>query len=119
MLIAGIPKDERVKRATELLEKVDLLKRKDHKPDELSGGERQRVAIARALSNKPTILLADEPTGDLDTESGLSILNLLKDVNKTENQTLILVTHDSNIAKQANRIFHIKDGMVSSIEDIN
>jgi len=119
MLIAGIPKDERVKRANELLEKVDLLKRKDHKPDELSGGERQRVAIARALSNRPTILLADEPTGDLDTESGLSILNLLKDVNKTENQTLILVTHDSNIAKQANRVFHIKDGMVSSIEDIN
>jgi len=77
------------------------------------------VAIARALSNNPTILLADEPTGDLDTESGLSILNLLKDVNKTENQTLILVTHDSNIAKQANRVFHIKDGMVSSIEDIN
>lgn len=119
MLIAGIPKDERVKRATELLEKVDLLKRKDHKPDELSGGERQRVAIARALSNRPTILLADEPTGDLDTESGSSILNLLKDVNKTENQTLILVTHDSNIARQANRVFHIKDGMVSSIEDIN
>ncbi len=119
MLIAGVPKDERVKRATELLEKVDLLKRKDHKPDELSGGERQRVAIARALSNRPTILLADEPTGDLDTESGLVILNLLKEVNKTENQTLILVTHDSNIAKQANRIFHIKDGMVSSIEDIN
>ncbi|MHA1543288.1 MAG: hypothetical protein ACTSQH_09960 [Candidatus Hodarchaeales archaeon] len=77
------------------------------------------MAIARALSNNPTILLADEPTGDLDTESGLSILNLLKDVNKTENQTLILVTHDSNIAKQANRVFHIKDGMVSSIEDIN
>ncbi|MHA2475026.1 MAG: ABC transporter ATP-binding protein, partial [Promethearchaeota archaeon] len=75
--------------------------------------------IARALSNKPTILLADEPTGDLDTESGLSILNLLKDVNRTENQTLILVTHDSNIAKQANRVFHIKDGMISSIEDIN
>ena len=119
MLIAGIPKDERIKRATELLEKVDLLKRKDHKTDELSGGERQRVAIARALSNRPTILLADEPTGDLDTESGSSILNLLKDVNKTENQTLILVTHDSNIARQANRVFHIKDGMVSSIEDIN
>jgi len=119
MLIAGIPKDERSRRATELLEKVDLLKRKDHKPDELSGGERQRVAIARALSNRPTILLADEPTGDLDTESGLAILNLLKEVNKTENQTLILVTHDSNIARQANRVFHIKDGMVSSIEDIN
>jgi putative ABC transport system ATP-binding protein len=118
MLIAGISKDQRTQRATELLEKVDLLRRKDHKPDELSGGERQRVAIARSLSNKPTILLADEPTGDLDTESGQSVLNLLREVNKTENQTLILVTHDSNIAREANRVFHIKDGIVASIEDI-
>lgn len=118
MLIAGVPKDQRVQRATELLEKVDLLRRKNHKPDELSGGERQRVAIARSLSNKPTILLADEPTGDLDTESGQSVLELLREVNKTENQTLILVTHDSNIAREANRIFHIKDGIVASIEDI-
>ncbi|MHA2237761.1 MAG: ABC transporter ATP-binding protein [Candidatus Hodarchaeales archaeon] len=113
MLIAGISKDQRTQRATELLEKVDLLRRKDHKPDELSGGERQRVAIARSLSNK-----ADEPTGDLDTESGQSVLNLLREVNKTENQTLILVTHDSNIAREANRVFHIKDGIVASIEDI-
>jgi putative ABC transport system ATP-binding protein len=118
MLIAGIPKDQRIQRATELLEKVDLLNRKNHKPDELSGGERQRVAIARSLSNKPTILLADEPTGDLDTESGQSVLELLREVNKTENQTLILVTHDSNIAREANRIFHIKDGIVASVEDI-
>ena len=118
MLIAGIPKNERVQRATELLEKVDLLPRKDHKPDELSGGERQRVAIARSLANRPTILLADEPTGDLDTESGQAVLSLLKEVNETENQTVIMVTHDANIAKQANRIFHIKDGMVSSIEEI-
>jgi putative ABC transport system ATP-binding protein len=117
MLIAGIPKKERLERATELLEKVDLLHRKDHKPDELSGGERQRVAIARSLANQPTILLADEPTGDLDTESGQAVLNLLKEVNKTENQTVIMVTHDANIAKQANRIFHIKDGMVSSVEE--
>jgi putative ABC transport system ATP-binding protein len=116
MLIAGIPKKERVQRANELLEKVDLLRRKDHKPDELSGGERQRVAIARSLANRPTILLADEPTGDLDTESGQAVLSLLKEVNETENQTVIMVTHDSNIAKQANRIFHIKDGMVSSVE---
>ena len=116
MLIAGIPKKERAQRANELLEKVDLLRRKDHKPDELSGGERQRVAIARSLANRPTILLADEPTGDLDTESGQAVLSLLKEVNETENQTVIMVTHDSNIAKQANRIFHIKDGMVSSVE---
>ena len=116
MLIAGIPKKERAQRANELLEKVDLLRRKDHKPDELSGGERQRVAIARSLANRPTILLADEPTGDLDTESGQAVLSLLKEVNETENQTVIMVTHDSNIAKQADRIFHIKDGMVSSVE---
>ncbi|MHA2223703.1 MAG: ABC transporter ATP-binding protein [Candidatus Hodarchaeales archaeon] len=117
MLIAGVSKDERQKRALDLLEKVDLLRRKNHKPDELSGGERQRVAIARALANNPSILLADEPTGDLDTESGLAVLELLKEVNKTENQTLILVTHDTNIAHQSNRIFHIKDGKISSVEE--
>jgi putative ABC transport system ATP-binding protein len=119
MLIAGVPKEERQKRAFELLEKVDLIERRDHKPDELSGGERQRVAIARSLANNPSILLADEPTGDLDTETGFTILNLLKEVNKTENQTLVLVTHDASIARQSNRIFHIKDGMVDDIEGIN
>ncbi|MFX0209090.1 MAG: ATP-binding cassette domain-containing protein, partial [Candidatus Hodarchaeota archaeon] len=87
--------------------------------DELSGGERQRVAIARSLANNPAILLADEPTGDLDTESGFAILNLLKEVNKTENQTLVLVTHDASIASQSNRIFHIKDGMINDIEGNN
>ncbi|MFX0149791.1 MAG: ABC transporter ATP-binding protein [Candidatus Hodarchaeota archaeon] len=119
MLIAGVPKEERQKRALELLEKVDLMTRRDHKPDELSGGERQRVAIARSLANNPAILLADEPTGDLDTETGFTILNLLKEVNKTENQTLVLVTHDASIARQSNRIFHIKDGMINDIEGIN
>ncbi|MHA1969466.1 MAG: ABC transporter ATP-binding protein [Candidatus Hodarchaeales archaeon] len=116
MLIAGVSKEARSKRAFELLEKVDLLGRKDHKPDELSGGERQRVAIARSLANNPAILLADEPTGDLDTDTGTAVLKLLKEVNKTENQTLVLVTHDPNIAKQSGRIFHIKDGVISSIE---
>ncbi|MHA2074207.1 MAG: ABC transporter ATP-binding protein [Candidatus Hodarchaeales archaeon] len=116
MLIAGVSKEARSKRAFELLEKVDLLGRKDHKPDELSGGERQRVAIARSLANNPAILLADEPTGDLDTDTGVAVLKLLKEVNKTENQTLVLVTHDPNIAKQSGRIFHIKDGVISSIE---
>lgn len=119
MLIAGVSKEDRRKRALELLEKVDLIGRKDHKPDELSGGERQRVAIARSLANNPSILLADEPTGDLDTETGLAILELLKEVNRTENQTLVLVTHDSNIARQFNRIFHIRDGLISSIEEVN
>ncbi len=118
MLIAGVPKKERHERALDLLEKVGLLDRMDHKPDELSGGERQRVAIARAMANNPLILLADEPTGDLDTETGLSILKLLKEVNETEKQTLILVTHDGNIANQSERIFHIKDGIIDSVEEV-
>lgn len=119
MLIAGVPKDERRDRAMDLLEKVNLTERKDHKPDELSGGERQRVAIARSLANSPTILLADEPTGDLDTETGKTVLNLLKELNKELSQTTILVTHDINIARQSNRIFHIRDGQLYSIEEIN
>ncbi len=118
MLIAGISKEKRNQRALDLLEKMALLDRKDHKPDELSGGERQRVAIARALANNPSILLADEPTGDLDTETGLEVLALLKEINKTENQTLVLVSHDSNIAKNTNRIFHIRDGIISSVEEV-
>ncbi|WP_455140991.1 ABC transporter ATP-binding protein [Candidatus Hodarchaeum mangrovi] len=118
MLIAGVPKVKRTERALDLLEKVNLLERKNHKPDELSGGERQRVAIARALANQPSILLADEPTGDLDTESGIAVLELLKEVNRREKQTLILVTHDPNIARHSDRIFHIKDGLVSSVENI-
>lgn len=118
MLIAGISKEKRNKRAIDLLEKMGLLERKDHKPDELSGGERQRVAIARALANNPSILLADEPTGDLDTETGLEVLALLKEINKTENQTLVLVSHDSNIARNTNRIFHIRDGTISSVEEV-
>ncbi len=118
MLIAGISKEKRNQRALDLLEKMALLDRKDHKPDELSGGERQRVAIARALANNPSILLADEPTGDLDTETGLEVLALLKEINKTENQTLVLVSHDSNIAKNTNRIFHIRDGTISSVEEV-
>lgn len=119
MLIAGASKDERRSRALDLLNKVNLFDRKDHKPDELSGGERQRVTIARALANNPAILLADEPTGDLDTNTGFAILDLLKEVNKTINQTLVLVTHDSNIAHLANRIFHMKDGLISNIEEVN
>ena len=118
MLIAGVSTVKRTERALDLLETVNLLERKNHKPDELSGGERQRVAIARALANKPSILLADEPTGDLDTESGMAVLDLLKEVNRIENQTLILVTHDPNIARHSDRIYHIKDGLISSVEKI-
>ena len=116
MLIAGIGKKDRQSRANYLLEIVGLKDRKHHKPDELSGGERQRVAIARALANKPAIILCDEPTGDLDSETGDKIVKLLKEVNKTEGQTIIVVTHDQVIADQTEIIYRLKDGKVLSID---
>ncbi len=112
MLIAGIPTNERRKRAQELLEKVGLEERLNHRPDELSGGERQRVAIARALANKPSLVLGDEISGDLDSETSQSIIYLLKKLNRDLNQTLILATHDHEIAKQANRTIKLKDGKI-------
>ncbi|MGQ4832379.1 MAG: ABC transporter ATP-binding protein [Candidatus Asgardarchaeia archaeon] len=112
MLIAGVPKEEREKRAKELLELVGLLDRMNHKPDELSGGEQQRVAIARALANRPSLLLADEPTGDLDSETGIKVVNLMKDMTKRENATTIMVTHDLEIAKIADRILKMRDGKI-------
>ncbi|MFH0818763.1 MAG: ABC transporter ATP-binding protein [Patescibacteria group bacterium] len=99
-------------RALELLKKVGLEKRGSHKPAELSGGERQRVAIARALANEPKIILADEPTGNLDSASGTDIMNLLKKLNKENDVTLIIVTHDQSIARQADRIISLKDGQL-------
>ncbi|MFW9928240.1 MAG: ABC transporter ATP-binding protein [Candidatus Thorarchaeota archaeon] len=116
MLIAGLPKKERQTRANYLLEIVGLKDRKQHKPDELSGGERQRVAIARALANKPAIILCDEPTGDLDSETGERIVKLLKEVNKSENQTIIIVTHDQVVANQTEMIYRLKDGKILMIE---
>lgn len=97
-------------RAQELLEKVGLKDRVTHRPHELSGGEQQRVAIARALTNKPKIVFCDEPTGNLDSQSGEAIIELLLDLNKTENQTLVIVTHDEKIAARSNRVVRIKDG---------
>ncbi|OLS19469.1 MAG: putative ABC transporter ATP-binding protein [Candidatus Heimdallarchaeota archaeon LC_3] len=116
MLIAGVGKKERYSRTNYLLEVVGLKDRKHHKPDELSGGERQRVAIARALSNKPAIILCDEPTGDLDSETGDRIVKLLKEVNKTEGQTIIVVTHDQVVADQTEIIYRLKDGKILSID---
>ncbi len=95
-----------------MLKKVDLANRLHHKPTELSGGQRQRVAIARALINKPDIIIADEPTGNLDSLTGKNIIDLLKKIHKEEGITLIVVTHDQNIAKHADRIVEIKDGIL-------
>ncbi|KPU26908.1 macrolide ABC transporter ATP-binding protein [Caloranaerobacter sp. TR13] len=114
MMYAGVPAKERRKRAIELLEKVGLGDRIDHKPNELSGGQRQRVAIARALVNNPAIILADEPTGNLDTKSGEEIMDIFKNLNE-EGVTIIIVTHEADIAQKAKRVVTFRDGVV--IED--
>ena len=98
----------------ELLDLLDLKARKNHLPNELSGGQQQRVAIARALMARPSILLCDEPTGNLDTKASLEIMNLLKIANTKYNQTIIMITHDMNLTKYANRIIEIKDGKIVS-----
>jgi len=98
--------------ASGLLERLGLLERQTHRPQELSGGEQQRVAIARALVNRPQLLLCDEPTGNLDSENGENILRLLKEVNLSEKVTVIIVTHDKDIANSAGRIIHLKDGII-------
>jgi putative ABC transport system ATP-binding protein len=112
MSFAGIKLKERMKRAETLLELVDLSKRMEHKPSEMSGGEQQRVAIARALANKPTIILADEPTGNVDTNAGDKIMSILEEVN-TKGETIIVVTHDLEIARRARRKLNMQDGEVT------
>lgn len=112
MLIAGTPTKERQERARQLLETVGLADRGNHRPDELSGGEQQRVAIVRALANKPSIVLADEPTGDLDTKTGKEVMHTLRNLSKTEEATVIVVTHDPIVADLADRIFDMRDGTI-------
>lgn len=112
LIYAGIPKVEREEMAVETLRQVGLADRMDHKPNELSGGQRQRVAIARALVNKPSIILADEPTGNLDSKTSIDIMGLLDDIHKNGN-TVILVTHEEDIARHAARIIRLFDGEVS------
>lgn len=111
LVYAGFSKSERLARAKEVLEQVGLGQRMLHKPNELSGGQRQRVAIARALVNKPAIILADEPTGNLDSKTSIEIMALLEEIHKNGN-TIILVTHEEDIAQHAHRIVRLKDGLV-------
>jgi len=114
MIFQGIPRNARLKRAKELLEQVGLTDRMKHLPNQLSGGQIQRVAIARALINNPEIILADEPTGNLDTKTGDEIMKLLSDLNK-KGKTIILVTHNPDLTKLADRIIRLKDGKLVGV----
>jgi putative ABC transport system ATP-binding protein len=115
LIYNGTPADERLVRATKALEQVDLINRAHHRPNELSGGQRQRVAIARALVNQPSILLADEPTGNLDSQTGEEIMNLFARLHEQGN-TIILVTHEPDIAAHAHRVIRLRDGKVEKDE---
>lgn len=113
MIYAGHSKSERIARATEVLKQVNLEDRMDHQPNQLSGGQRQRVAIARALVNKPSIILADEPTGNLDSKTSVEIMKLFGDIHANGN-TVILVTHEEDIAAYAHRVIRLRDGLIES-----
>ena len=117
LIYSGTPAEERVEKAKAAIQKVDLTPRMHHKPNELSGGQRQRVAIARALVNDPSILLADEPTGNLDSKTGEEIMALFEHLHRQGN-TIILVTHEMDIAQHAHRVIFIRDGKIASDEKI-
>ena len=112
MMYAGMPRKERLKRAEELLEIVGMADRADHQPNELSGGQKQRVAIARAMANKPSILLADEPTGALDSKTGRMIMDLFHKLHEEEGTTIVLITHSPELAEECDRIVTISDGSI-------
>jgi len=114
-MINNTDQDELKSKATELLEKVDLSDRAHHKPSQLSGGEQQRVAVARALVNQPQIILADEPTGNLDKRNSESLYNLILDLNKSLNQTFIIVTHNEMMTRNANKVIELEDGKVKNL----
>ncbi len=111
MMFQDTPKEERIEKAIKLLEMVELGQRMHHKPSELSGGQQQRVAIARSLCNDPEVILADEPTGNLDSKTGHTVMDFLKKLN-SEGKTIIMVTHDEGVAKNAQRIEYLKDGKI-------
>jgi len=114
MAALGMKKEARKKRMEELIGVVGLLERKDHKPGELSGGEQQRIALAAALANDPPLILADEPTGELDTENAMIVVNYLAKVNKEMGKTIIMVTHDPRVARAASRLLRIQDGVIAT-----
>ena len=112
MMFQNTPFETREKKAIELLDMFELKDRMNHRPNELSGGQQQRVAIARSLANDPEVILADEPTGNLDSKSGENVLKFLEDMHTKKKLTIVMVTHDVDVAKKAQRIEHLKDGMV-------
>ena len=112
MIFQNTPKDKRLAKAKKLLEMVELDDRMHHKPTELSGGEQQRVAIARSLANDPEVILADEPTGNLDSKTGHTVMDFLRKLHEKEGRTIILVTHDENTARNADRVEFLKDGQI-------
>jgi putative ABC transport system ATP-binding protein len=119
LAIADLPEKESTERAKKTLKLVGLEARTQHRPFELSGGEQQRVAIARALINNPKIILADEPTGNLDTRIGGEIVQLLRRLNKEEEQTFVIITHDAAVAENADRIIYLKDGLIEGTKEVS
>lgn len=113
MTFQGVDYDERVSVATKYLKMVELENRMHHKPSEMSGGQQQRVAIARALANDPDVILADEPTGNLDSKTGNSVMDFLKKLNKEENKTIVMVSHDEDVSLHAQRVEFLKDGVIT------
>jgi len=112
MMYAGVPMAERKRRAEELLGIVDMADRMDHLPEELSGGQKQRVAIARSIANNPAIILADEPTGALDSKTGRSVMDLFHKLNKEQGKTIVLITHSNELSEETDRIITLKDGNI-------